>query len=273
MRNSNIPKFIVMLLSMIVLSGCFKERIELDLNEGNKKIVIAGWISTLDEEQFVTIHKSINYLEEEVPEAVSNALVTLSDGTNTYSLPEITEGKYVLSPQWEAKIGGTYELTVSVSDQEYKATHKLFRAPEIENLRQYQSGRSDSIDLFSTVFEFTDFPGLGDAYYGVDYKKGSASGDSIQNGSFTDDEFLDGETLRDIELTDNDRRFQIGDTAVVEIYAIGQETSTFLTNIETELYDDGPFTAPPSNVGTNFTGGAIGYFIISDAKQAMIVIE
>lgn len=273
MQNSNIRVYILLIMSTLLLSSCFKERIELDLNEGNKKIVIVAWISTLEEEQSITIHRTVNYLGADTPQAVSEAIVSLSNGSETYDLPEVTAGKYVLPSDWQAIIGSTYELNVLVEDQEFKATHKLFEAPEIVNLRQFQSGKKDSIRLYSTLFEFTDFPGLGDAYYGVDYLKGSASGDSLQNGSFTDDEFLDGETLEDIELTDSDRRFQIGDTAVVELFSIGQETSTFLTNIDSELYFEGPFAPPPSNVGTNFTGGAIGYFIISDARQAMIVIE
>jgi len=67
--------------------------------------------------------------------------------------------------------------------------------------------------------------------------------------------------------------FVIGDTAVVEMHSIGIETSRFLQDIENEIYRGSPFDPPPANVRTNITGGAVGYFIMSDARLEEIVIE
>lgn len=280
MQNSKtivMKLFTLIILTSIVISSCFKDRIDLELEQENKdQIVITGWLNNLDEDQVIKVSKLSAYLGSLIFEGVSEADVLLREGTSEYVLKENKMGIYHLPSDWIPVMGEEYELEVRYRNEVYTAIHKMHPCPEIERLRIgrfIEKDPTDSIHIYVTAFDFTDFDGTGDGYYGVDYLKGSIAGDSLDNGKFINDQFIDGEKLDEIVLTDGDRRFQLGDTAVVELYSIGTETSDYLQDINDEVYRDGPFDPPPTNVRTNFTGGAVGYFIISDARRAELVIE
>ncbi len=261
-------------LIITTFSSCFKERIELDYNvDENKKLVITGWINSLDEAQFVSISQTVNYLGGFTPEMVGGAAVTLQDNSTTYDLDEKETGFYFLPDTWIPQVGDTYKLVVTYDGKEYTSTHVMRACPEIENLDYFETEIRDSVVLHETVFSFQEIPGEGDAYFGVDYLKGTLAADSITNGGYADDAFADGQYIDGVLLSEDDRYFELGDTAVVELFSIGLETAEFLQDIENEIYRGSPFDAPPANVRTNIEGGAIGYFIISDARRAEIVIE
>ena len=267
-------KYIISTLVLILCSSCFRDRIELDLNENNEQIVITGFISTLDEEQYIKVTKSVNYLDTLGFNPVINAQVSLTVLDKIIVLQEKQDGFYFLPDNWIKKFGENYVLEVRVEDDLYSSEHTLHPCPEIENARyRIYDDTEDSVFKYETLIDFQEFPGKGDAYYGVDYLKGSMAGDSLNNASFTDDEFIDGNYLEEIDLSDEERLFKFGDTAIVEIYSIGVESANFLEDVSDEVYRGGPFDAPPSNVGTNIEGGALGYFIIGDARKQELVIN
>ncbi len=270
-------KYTITLLTVVSIFsiGCFQERIELDLNEDNTKIAIEAWITDLDDIQTVTVTQTANYLGDTQNEFVSGAVVFLEDETGqSYELTEGDAGHYTLPREWEARLGDNYTLTISVDNEEYSATHRMRATPFIEDLIiDDVFNEEDSLIGYETVFALQEIPGKGDAYYVIDYKKGTAFGDTLLNGGYANDEFFDGEFIEDIRLTEEDRLFQIGDTAVVEVFSIGRETANFLLDVEQEIFRGGPFDPPAANVRSNFSGGAVGYFIISGADRKEIIVE
>ncbi len=275
-------KNILYILLALSVSSCFKERIELDLNQENQKIVITSWITDLDEPQFVTVGKTVNYLGSEGKEFVSGAIVKLTNSTDVYFLEEEEEGKYFLPSNWIAILGDTYTLSVAVEEVEYVASHLMRPCPVIEeagfliyerNPWEEEEETMDSIYVYGTTFGFQETAGGDDAYYAIDFLKGTMAGDSMRNGGFANDDFVDEEYFADIELSEFDRLYALGDTAIVELYSIGDETANYLSDIESEVFRGSPFDPPPANVRTNFTGGAVGYFIASGAQQVEVVIE
>lgn len=271
--------YIAIILS---LTSCFKDRIDIDLNEENQKVVITAWITDLDERQFVTVGKTVNYLGPISQEFVSGADVRLTTSSSEFILEESDSGKYYLSSDWTAEIGASYTLTVDVEGQLYSATHIMRACPELENVDYLEYDLEDFEDeeivldsshVYGTTFSFQETQGEGDAYYAIDFLKGTTEGDSLFNGGFANDDFVDGEYFEEIELSEIDRLYEIGDTAVIRFFSIGDESAQFLVDIESEIFRGSPFDPPPANVRTNFTGGAVGYFIISGAQTQEIIIE
>ncbi len=273
-------KYILSLIVIVSLSSCFKERIELDLNTGeNKKVVVLAWITTLDEPQFVDLSYTLNYLGKAEPEKISGASVVLSDETQNYTLlekPSEEKGKYFLPDNWTANVGDNYKLKINFEGEEYTSEHQMRPCPDLVNI--YSAVIEEELegfeeDVYETFISFLENPGTGDAYYAVDYKKGGLQGDTLFNGGYDDDQFIDGLFFEDIGLTDYDRPHLLGDTVVIDFYSIGLETANFLQDIESEIFRGSPFDPPPTNVRTNITGGAVGYFIVSDARREELVIE
>lgn len=259
------------------MTSCFEERIELDYNQGkNKKVIISGWITDLEEPQYIVIENTVNYLGENQPDPITNAYVTISDAQQDYELVHKNDGKYFLPDDWQAVIGDNYKLVVEHDGSTYTSSHKMRACPEIENLfaREVDDiSTTDSIHIYETIFSFQEIAGEGDAYYGIDYIQGSTDKDTLFNGQFTSDEFVDGEYYEDLEISDIDRLFKQGDVVVLDIFSIGIETSEYLLDIETEVFRGDIFDPPPVNVRTNISGGAIGYFIASGTDRQTYIVQ
>lgn len=263
-------------LVITICSSCFTERIELDLNKDNKKVVITGWITDLEEPQFIEIFESSSYFDNSPINYITNANVEISDGVQTYTLEQREAGHYFLPQEWKAIVGNEYKLEVLHDNKEFTAKYTMSSCPQIEAADYVEYGDSaeaDSIISYETTFAFQEILGEGNAYYAIDYLKESLAGDSLTNGQFTDDEFFDGEYFEDIRVSEDDRLFKKGDIAIIELYSIGQEAANYLFDIESEIFRGGPFDPPPANVRSNITGGAIGFFLVSGARQVELIIE
>lgn len=266
---------IAMLLAFSLLTGCFEEVIDLDLNEKNSKIAIEAWITDLDEPQYITMTYTANFLGNSPYVPIIDATVSITNELGLdIELINRQDGTYHLPQSWDPVLDQRYTLTIDHGGQVYSAEHIMRRSPVIEDLTiDPVYNDQDSLIGYETVFAIQDPTGKGDAYYVIDYLKGSTYGDTLLNGGYADDEFFDGQFVENIRVTDTDRPYHSGDTVVVEIYSLGKETSNFLMDVETEVFRGGPFDPPASNVRTNISGDAIGYFIMSGADQKEIVIE
>lgn len=267
--------YLSFIIIALIYTSCFEDPIELDLNQDNTKLVVEAWISDLNKPQYIKLSYTANYIGSDSYLYEDNAEVTLSDQSgHSYSLQPQGEGKYFLPADWITVYGDTYELICTVDGISYQAKHLLRQSPEIEELYiDPIFNDQDSLMGFESVFSFQEIPGLGDAYYVVDYERGTTNGDTLLNGGYADDEFFDGEYIEDIRVTEEDYLYEQGDTIIVELYSLGEETAQFLLDVELEVFRGGPFDPPPANVRTNFSGGAIGYFIMSGADQQMIVVK
>lgn len=263
------------LIGIFILSSCFKERIELDLNEGNnKKNVITAWITDLDEPQSVLLNYSSDYFDSLSIEYINDAKVSLIDEGVEYDLAFSKDGKYNMPVDWRGAEGSTYTLIVRHDEMEYTATNTMRIMPKIENIyTEYSEEKfeEDSVDTYDIYFSFDEEDGEGDGYFGIDFLKGTKGGDTLVNGGFIDDEFIDGEYFDDISLTES--IYAIGDTAILEVHSIGRDASRFLQDIIDETFRDGLFDPTPVNVRSNFSNGAVGYFITSCSSRIEVVIE
>ncbi len=270
-----IVKLSIVMSAVLLLSSCFKERIDLDLNEGsNKRVVITAWITDLDEQQSVLLNYSSDYFDSLTIEYINDAEVTLMNGSQEFVLEFEKDGTYNMPVDWRGVQGETYTLTVRHGGVEYTATNSMRLMPEVENIYtefSEEKFEEDSVITYDIYFSFPEVPGEGDGYFGVDFLKGTLGGDTLVNGGFIDDEFIDGEYFDDISLTD--RIYSVGDTAILEVHSIGRDASRFLQDIIDETFRDGLFDPTPVNVRSNFTNGAVGYFVTSCSRQIEVVIE
>lgn len=275
MKNIN-KLFACCLVTSIILTGCFKERIDLELNnENNRRLVVNAWITNADEPQSVNLSYTSDYFDQLEKNAVENADITMKVGETETSLIYSANGDYLLPGDWRGKVGETYLLTIDLEGESYMATSTMRPMPEIENVfaepsEEYESEFEEE-KFYDVYFSFLDNEGEGDGYYGIVYPKGTLIGDSLVNGDFINDEFIDGAYFEDVNLTYS--KLVLGDTAVLDLHSIGIETSAYLQDIQDEIFRGGLFDPAPVNVRSNFTNGALGYFITSGMTRIEYVIE
>ena len=262
---------IIYIFLIIAMSSCFKDKIDIDLNKNNKKVVVEAWITNLDEPQFVKLSYTSNYFDDKTDAPIRKANVDIQNGVSNYTLKEKNDGVYYLPDDWNGEINKDYVLTIHIEGEEYVAKSRMRACPEIEDLYVAKDQNDDGEEEISVNFSFNELVGEGDGYFGRDYKSGSVRKDSLSNGSIIFDDFIDGIRLDSISFTEES--FEIGDTAIVELYSIGKEAANFLQDIENEKYREGLFDPPPVNIRTNISNGAVGYFIIGGASRKQIIIK
>ena len=122
--GKNTPFFALASL-LILLSSC-QEVIELDLNEGEaQRLVVNGWMTDQPGRQEVQLSLTTSYFFNEEPPTVSDAIVTVSDGTDTWTFAEEAPGTYRPSTDVVGEAGKTYTLNIDYDGETYQASAKL----------------------------------------------------------------------------------------------------------------------------------------------------
>lgn len=260
-----------LLIAAFFFTGCFKERIELDLNQGdNVRFAIEAWITDLDELQTITLSQSSDYFESFEPSTVTNAIVTLSYDNQSVTMSHTANGVYAAPTDWRATAGKEYTLTINHDGEEYTANSFMREMSNLDNPFPYPSEIESDTTFFDIYFSFQEIAGEGDGYFFIDYKKEELDW-NLNSGEFTSDEFIDGNYFTDISITNES--YLLGDTVILEAYSIGTEASKFLEDIQSETFREGLFDPPPVNIRSNFSNNALGYFIASGADRVELVVE
>jgi len=254
-----------------IFTGCFRERIELDLNQGNNvRLAVEGWITDLDEVQTVILSTSSDYFDTFEQTAVTDATVTLSFDNEEVVMTHTEAGVYEAPENWRAIPEKNYTLTIEYEGEEYTASSYMEDMSPIENPYADIYEIEDDTVYYDIYFSFQETPGEGNGYFGVDYKKGIPNW-NLTTGGFTNDEFLDGLYFEDVSVTGES--YFVGDTVILEVFSIGIEASNFLFDIQSEVFREGLFDPPPVNIRSNISNGALGYFIASGAERAEVIVE
>ncbi len=253
-------KNIIYIAAILLVAGC-TEKIPLDLNdEGFDRLVVDGLITDRMEAHTVNLTKTTSYFENQAAPRATGATVTISDGTTTHVLSETAPGVYQTSPNVQGEIGKTYTLTINYEGEEYRATSLLDTVPHIDSVATewHDPGFGDEphYDLFMWVNELA---GVGNYYMFKTYRNGESLSDTLFTRTFVTDEFVDGNYIANWQFDYIDA--EVGDSIDVEIYSISKEMyDVFLAiMLETE-WSGGLFDAPPANVPSNVSNGALGVF-------------
>jgi len=269
MKHISIPLLIIICFS---LSSCFRDRIDLELNKNdNVRLAVEAWISDLDERQSVLLSLTSDFLGNFEPRFIDDAKVTLSYDAELIELVFIGNGEYAAPENWRALTDKEYMLDIEYENDHYISSSFMSAMPELENIRSEFYETRDSIDYYDVFFGFQETPGIGDGYYGVDYRKGTSDGDTLIIGGFTNDDFGDGVFYSDITVTNEG--YEIGDTIILDVFSIGAEASNYLQDVINEVFREGVFDPPPVNPRSNISNGALGYFITSGAGRYEYVVK
>lgn len=121
-----ILKICLVAVTIIIFSACEKET-NLDLKNASPKLVVEGnvllGIDTIINQQEMKLSLSANYTGNSNPLPVTNAIVMVNDGTNTYTYNHIENGVY--RSGFIAATNKTYKLIINYEGDEYNAYETL----------------------------------------------------------------------------------------------------------------------------------------------------
>lgn len=270
------------ILLLVILFAACTEPIDWEVDENDAKIVVEGRFTTELKQHEIQLTKTADYFSYALPEGVSNANVTISDGEQTFSLTESADkaGLY-LTEEIAGEVNKTYTLQISLNqpiggESQFQASSHLSPVIPIDSL----SIRLDTVAGFGTEDIFWVISMWGqevkgeESYYQASIlSNGSPITESVLDYVVWNDFLVEDEYFEELDLWSGDDFF-IGDTATLVLYSSEQLYEEFIEGVRAEL--EGPdelgFSGPPANAVGNVSNGGLGYFIASDVSRATTIV-
>jgi Domain of unknown function (DUF4249) len=138
--NSNFKRItmknnLFLLIFMLFLCACEKE-IDLNIANANPKMIVEGNIlaglDTVIAQQEIRLTQSTTYTGKSLLQPITDALVKVVEGSNTYIFQHREKGLY--RADFVAKIGKTYRLSIVWNNNTYNATETISKGTTIDSL-------------------------------------------------------------------------------------------------------------------------------------------
>ena len=124
------------LITVIIFSISCEKETNLVLKNTNPKMVVEGNIllglDTQIQQQSIKLSLSANYTGNTSPEPITNATVSVVEGTNTYVFSHTSNGIY--QSNFKAESNKTYRLIILYKGDTYEAIEKIANGPKIDSL-------------------------------------------------------------------------------------------------------------------------------------------
>ena len=124
MNNKSILSLLSFLSFLSLLPSC-REEITIDLEKGEQMIGIYGSITTELKKHSIILSRSADFYASGEPEMISNAVLSIFDGTDTIRFEENPQrpGIYETIEQVKGEVGRTYRLSADVPDKNGNMHH------------------------------------------------------------------------------------------------------------------------------------------------------
>ena len=267
---------------LLVISMFFSCVAPIDINTRDSEpvIVIYGCLTDELTNQYIRITRSSPYFHDETNPAVTGAKVSVtSSAGREYTFLSDKDGYYYSQRRFSVVPGTTYRLSVEVDGEFYQAettTFPIVPADSIDiNLLDIMGFNHYSLNIYmQEPYEAANF------YLFKFIINDSISNDRVSEFIISDDIMFNGEYMNgasvflfedatDPDLQELNKNNDIdfgywvspGDRIRLQILNIEKGYFKFIQECMNEKHGENPFFGgPPSNITTNLSNGAIGYF-------------
>lgn len=285
-KQTWLKRYALLVSSTLVIASC-TERIDIALEDSDIKIIVYGSISTDTVAHKIKITQSADYYNNQPPQGISGASLSITDGQNIYALTESTteQGVYYTQPNVYGISGKTYKLNAENVIIPGTSSAKTLTAqstiPELKD--NYQKIYLDSINVkYNDNWEgwivngWANEPADQKNFYMFKvYINDVLYSDSLNNLMISDDKLINGNSTNGAALyfIQEPDTIKAGYKVTLELCVINEDHFRFLYEAQTSSQPQIPiFSAPPANARTNISNGAIGYFsAYASIKSSYIV--
>ncbi len=271
----------ILFVFALSIGGCTKV-IDFDVSETNIRLVVDGSVTSEFKRHQVRLLKTASYFADKPAKVVSGADVSVSDGSKNWVFAEVPAGSGIyLSDSFAGQAGITYTLTVNSEDQLYTASETMLTGATLDSFDINQEFKpipfENKTDSSFTVSVWGQEVGGVKNYYMWKLQINSSPNftDTLKNVNFLDDTGIDGVYIPGFPIYNVEKKYiHSGDTFSVLGYTITSRFYDFMRAIllETDWRGDNPWDGPPSNIPTNISNGAVGYFHASFVSKKTRVL-
>ncbi len=274
------------ILLLVLLSAACTEKIDVDLDSTYTRLVVDGFIGSDTGNYLISLSKSAEYFYNEPAPRVTGALVTLSDGTETFTLHETLPGQsgtYQTGPGFAGKAGKNYTLRIGLNEEiggarEFSAACDLLPVAPIDSVCAEFHSDWGKKGIW-TIKLWAQEPGDETNYYLFNlYRNGQLLTDTITKKVVADDQFVNGSYLNGFDVMylfhhQTWATIYPGDTITLQMSAITKEYFDFINQVDLSGVSIPFFTGPPANVKGNISNGAIGFFAAGSSSWYTAVVQ
>jgi Domain of unknown function (DUF4249) len=260
----------IFLLVLFLLATACEEPFQKQLSsKSSNLIVVEGTITNENINHRVSLSRPYQ-TQNETPEPVSGAILTLTDGSTSYLLTESPTGSgQYYTPALKAITGKTYTLTIHHQGKDFVAQDT---PPPVESMEPLQYFRADTTDY--ALFLPTSGTNPNFIRHDINWKNTGrcTAGNSCEGEIiFYDLKQLD---LNEIFKPDKtDFFFPANSIVIRKRYSLSPAYRTFLRSLLSETEWRGSvFDVQRADVTTNLSEGAIGFFAASTVVSDTTVI-
>lgn len=292
-------RVLIFLCGLLVLGSCTKE-VKIDIPGYEKQLVVDGSIRE-GEPPIVLLSTTQNIyaptdISAYLASFVSDAVVTVSDGTNTVTLSKVctdnlppgtepyAEAIFGMSiqelqalpsplcvytsfdPSIFGQIGKTYTLTINHQGKTYTSTTKIETPVGLNYLNWKAEPKTPTLGYLYGFM--TDNPNTSDNFM-WEMKNINDPFFTKPFGPFFNDQFFNGlafeftlynpMSYNDSTYTEPEKGFfRQGDTVVLRLSKLGKSEYQFFDKKYNQIYSSGSPFATPINIPSNIQGGALG---------------
>ncbi len=273
-------KIYIGILLSITLFSC-TEKYDVDLVDGaSNRLVVEGSITSEFKIHQVTLSRTGAYFRNEPAVRELNATVTITDGDTVINLfDEQNDGVYLTDKEIAGKPGNTYTLNVTLSNGEVYTAIEFMKPILPMDSMNYQYKKSDfPFDenyYYNFLIYFQEPPAEGDYYQWELFLDNEHISDTLRTKTIESDELYNGSYIADLAIYQIPAYKIEQDTvfALLQMLSISKEKYDYCRAILLETdYSGGGFGGPPSNVPSNISNGALGFFSASAVSEIEMTI-
>jgi hypothetical protein len=266
----NIIKEILFAITLLYFVSCYRDPININLDEFGNKIVIEGNI-TDNEGTTVRISRTVHYNDENDFPPVQGASVTIENQTGEFShLTEIQPGLY-RDYSFRGIPGNTYSLTVITDYERYTASSTMPQPLLLETIEFNEI--APGVNIFELSMSLIEHSGINDYCIINLYQNGYLADQVLYNDSQNDGNL--------VEIEYFDMLFYLNELVTIELITIDESIYEFFHTLnmieESEEDDDelaGTFIPVTTfNPTTNWDNGALGYFSANTINRYSIRVN
>lgn len=284
MKRINLSLLPVFSLFAVLMIFSCTAPIDIHTRNSEPMVVIYGCLTNEFKTQYIRVTRSSPYFYDTDNPSIKDAKVKVtSSHGREYIFDNDTNGYYVSQRRFSAAPGVTYRLSVEIDAGDNGKT-ELYEA-ETTTLPIVPV---DSIDVktinimgfrhYSLVIYMQDPVEMENFYLFKFFINDSISNDRIGDFLISSDQMYNGSYVNGANITffddgtdpnvvernkDNENAFMAkpGDRVRLQIINIEKRYFNFISDCKHEKYGENPFFGgPPSNIYTNLSNGAVGYF-------------
>ncbi len=264
---------ITLLMLVVAIFSC-EETIEYPLDDqGDRKVIINGWVTDKDEAHEVRVHYSRNYFDSGDPEGISGAtvIITEDNGSQIDTLQEIEAGVY-RTTTLEGHRGSIYHLQVQIGEELYEAQDELLPVAPITDLKAEFSYTSEKTgynwyEILLSALEPRDETNF---YFWKTYINDTLDIDPYYI-IYSNDDIVDGSDIVDFPMGIYVKE---KDHVRVEMLSLSKEAYDYYVGVDEQInFSGGPSGSTPANVPTNVSNGAFGFFGASAVSDFSLEIK